>query len=74
MAAKLEWKKRGLLLDGKEVARIKRWGVGGWAFRISFGDSFMETEPEEYEVQRDAQQDCETEVRRLLLEAGVETE
>jgi hypothetical protein len=72
MAARLVWRKRALLLDGKEVARIKRWGVGGWAYRISFGDVFVETEVEKYEVQRDCQQDCESEVRRLLKGAGVE--
>lgn len=70
MAAKLEWAKGALTLGGLIVAgtTLER---RGWEYRIPSVDG-LEGGP--YESLSDARQDCESEVRRLLKEAGVDVE
>jgi len=79
MTASLRWQKKRLVasadepwLDGAEVGRVRRYGVGGWGYTASVKDVAKDTEAEAYECERDARQDLESEVRRLLKEAGVE--
>lgn len=83
MAAKLEWMRkqsRRILvaradepwLDGAEVGRVARWGVGGWGYVARIGSVQVETDPQKYSTRDAAMADLESEVRRLLREAGVE--
>lgn len=68
MAAKLEWRKGSLWLGAIEVAETVGWGTDeGVRFKPSGG---AWSDP--YQDPADLQQDCESEVRRLLREAGIE--
>lgn len=79
MAAKLEWKEQHafgarLMLGGWMLAETYRLGgKRGTAhvFKFSLTDTAV-TESQPYESLADCMADCESEVRRLLKEAGVE--
>lgn len=70
MAAKLEWVGYNLYLGEWRLAEVRTLGPKRFRFRApcdALGDG-----KREYESAQDAFQDCESEVRRLLKEAGVE--
>jgi len=70
MAAKLRWSKGSLWLGALKVADTVGWGDDeGVRFRPAGGEW---SDP--YQAPSDLQQDCESEVRRLLKEAGVEVQ
>ncbi len=66
MAAKLEWKIGSLWLGRIEVARTE-WR-GGYAHRYQIGGHDWS---QSYQDEADCRQDLESEVRRLLKDAGV---
>lgn len=67
MAARLEWKHGDLMLGQIRLAETQWTSHSKHQWRVA-GFDWHET----YEVADDAQQDCESEVRRLLKAAGVE--
>jgi hypothetical protein len=71
MAAKLEWNKYDLMMGPFELAYVLRQG-SQWKMLILAVPGTMDVEKARYETDVDAMQDCESEVRRLLKEAGVE--
>lgn len=78
MAAKLEWDGRVLDLSLWPDTGIGRVGIvrarmdgAGWEYITNVGARAVSGV---YEAEADARQDCTSEVRRLLREAGVEVE
>lgn len=73
MAAKLEWDGDELMLGGKDGWTLGAVRQQGALFRAVLNRSDVATR-EEYEDRGDAAQDLDSEVRRLLKDAGVEVE
>lgn len=69
MAVKLEWDNISLMLGPIRVAQVAVTGKQ-WRFQIPMGERAM-FESVGYQRGNDCMQDCESEVRRLLKEAGV---
>lgn len=72
MAAKLEWKDRGLRLGIWELAYVMSGAKDTKHFMYVIDSGHVVSE--DYEKESDCRQDCESEVRRLLKEAGVTLE
>lgn len=72
MAARLEWKGHNLYLGEWRVAEVRTLGPKWFRFRAPC-DTLVEGK-QDYETAADAFQDCESEVRRLLKDAGVGVE
>lgn len=69
MAAKLEWRGDVLMMGPWELARVGEVPGVGMCYAIPDAERGVHGP---YEDAADAQQDCESEVRRLLRESGVE--
>lgn len=77
MAARLEWRQQGktkrLLMGPWDLALVPKTVDGNFGVVVTaYGKWPVEGHP--YEMEADAMQDAESEVRRLLREAGVEIE
>jgi len=72
MAAKLTWEDRGLKLGIWELAYVMSGSRDEKRYMYVIDSGHVVSE--EYESEADCRQDCETEVRRLLREAGVTLE
>jgi len=70
MAAKLTWSTGYLWLGQLPLAHMRHTGRKGWQWTLT-GHGWRSA-PSRYETKEDAQQDCESEVRRLLKDAGVD--
>lgn len=73
MAAKLEWDGDELMLGGKDGWTLGAVRREGPLFRAVVNRSDVRTR-DRYEDRGDAAQDLDSEVRRLLKDAGVEAE
>lgn len=71
MAAKLEWDGDELKLGRWTLARVGKVLSLGWMYGIPDAESGLHGP---YEEPADAQQDAESEVRRLLKDAGIVVE
>jgi hypothetical protein len=86
MATRLEWDKRKrqklvarsdvAWLDGVEVGRIRRWGVGDWGYTVRIGETEVDAFTKELATMSadKARAGCAAAARRLLADAGVGVE